>query len=122
MPLSNADKALGPGRAWSVEGSLGTMYTVIEWKATRFVSCNCPDWPRRKNMIAGDHTFNAPSDHHCKHILWVRDTPGVMAAWSKPQIVAKPTAVRPLMGSGRVQFTSTTRPTTDRAISFDEEV
>jgi hypothetical protein len=109
MPLSNADKHLGPGRAWQVEGSVGTQYTVIEWKATRFVSCNCPDWPRRKNMLNGDHTFQGPDMNHCKHILWVRDTPGILAAWSKPQITAKPIGsdrIRPLMGGGRMQFTS----------------
>lgn len=69
MPLTNADRVLGPGRAWQVEGSVGTQYTVIEWKATRFVSCNCPNWGTRRNHIPGDHTFRGPRENHCKHIL-----------------------------------------------------
>jgi hypothetical protein len=38
MPLVNTDKALGPNRAWQVEGSVGTQYTVIEWKDRIFCS------------------------------------------------------------------------------------
>lgn len=120
MPLSNADKTLGPGRAWQVEGSIGTQYTVIEWKATRFFSCNCPDWRTRRNKLNGTHTIDAADEQHCKHILEVIRTPGFLAKGVKP-VLAVPAAA---LAVRQLEVSTRTTSTDGRAalLSADEEV
>lgn len=118
--LTAADKALGPGRAWQVEGSVGTQYTVIEWAATRYWSCNCPNWWAKRQKLDG-HTINSPSEHHCKHIIEVLETPGYLAKGVKALKASDPMAVRSL-GSARISTTTTN--TSGRAALLDpnEEV
>lgn len=115
--LTAADKALGPNRAWQVVGSVGTQYTVIEWKATRFWSCNCPNWWAKRQKLDG-HSINSPREHHCKHILEVIETPSMMAK-GVTQIGTETSKVRALMNGPMGAFTS--KLTTDRAISLDDE-
>lgn len=112
MPICDADKVGGPLAVYVAKGT-GTNHTVTEW-TTGFLSCTCPDWRMRRNMLI-DHSRSADWNNHCKHIHSVLadvaiDNPRApvgMTPMFRQSIRPEPSRISPL--------------TTGRAISFDEE-